>query len=198
MKKSFFILFAGFALTVSGFSNLIENGDFSSGVEHWGIQRNPDYGVKTTAEVKKGEGLVLKGLREAKGGYMGIIQAVKVEEGRKYKLSFEVKSSSPKGYSVTLGDWSADLISSKHHNFSSASWHKVECVLQAKGSSDSKWYKAWHSAYRKSKLVDGKTRFEKIKDPKDRKQNPGNVLRFGIGLVSGEFGIRNVVMEEVK
>ena len=198
MKKSLLVLASVFALTLPGFSNLLENGELTKEVEHWAIHRHPDYGYQTKAVVIKGEGLMLTGLREAKGGYMGIVQAVKVEAGKKYKISFEVKGSSAKGFAISLGDWAAHLMTSKHQKFTNDSWHKGECVLEAKGTTDSKWYKAWHSANRKNKLDDGKTKHQKVRDPKDREKAPANVLRFGIGTVNGNFGLRNVVVEEVK
>ena len=198
MKNVFIIMLTVFAFSTTGFSNLIENGALTSGVKYWSINRHPDYGFKTKAKTSKSEGLVLSGLRETKGGYMSISQAVEIEAGKKYKISFEVKGASAKGFGVSLGDWAVELMTSKRQKFSDTSWHKVECVLEAKGTTDSKWFKAWRKASRKAKLDDGKTKMEKVKEPKDREESPANVLRFGIGMVDGEFGLRNVVMEEVK
>lgn len=91
--KSFLIALLGLLLINStGLAELLENGDFSKGINHWFLARNADYGVVTAAQVKDGA-LQLSKLTGPNPRYMGLSQPVDISEGTTYRVTFDYQAS---------------------------------------------------------------------------------------------------------
>ena len=88
-------LLAAFILTLAALpamasDELLLNHDFADGITHWRLNRSPDYGYVTGAEVKDGV-LHLTELKGMKPYYMNLVQPVEIEQGKSYRLTFEYK-----------------------------------------------------------------------------------------------------------
>ena len=185
-------------LASTGFAELLENGNFAKGVNHWRVAKHQHYGFETKADVEKGE-LSLSGLRKTKSSYFSINQAVLIEKDKSYTITYEIKGPSGSGYAVRLGDSESEMMDGKKFTLKTDSWEKGSLTLKAESSTESKWYKAWHSAQRKNKLEKGRTPNPKKKvEPKKKGIGSATYLRFVIGEIEGHVALRNISAVEVK
>lgn len=184
-------------------AELIENGDFSNGVAHWLVSISQGYGEPDPSVDLVEGALEATRLHSSDPGYFNIAQAVNIQKGKRYKLSYEVKGEGEGTYIVSV----QEVGKGRHHvnrgELPGSSWTPVEAEFEGSYDTDEKWLKKWHSATKKNELLDsGRTtrsdKLKKIDQPKRADPPTRSTLYFSIGGLKGSFAVRNVSIVEVK
>ena len=198
--KHLLTMAAALGLATLGVSaELIKNGDFSSQVRHWGLMRTPSYGYTNNAEVKDGE-LHFSKLTGNTPHYFWVGQPVDIDEGKTYRISFEVKGTEGQKYGVILGAPSRRIVNGKRLTIEGDDWKKVEVPLLSKTGSDTSWVRDTKKIYAKHTLDNGRSIYPGKKKPARPDRPDGDkyatLMMFNIGAVTGEIAFRNVSMVE--
>ena len=137
-------------------------------------------------------------LRDTKQGYLNVAQPITIEEGKTYQLTLEAKSVPDQNLGCSIGDHKVAQVSGKRHTFKTTDWEKISITLDAKITTDSKWFKKAKSHAAKNKLNDKGTTWGSKKRPSPPKDGGSTSLAFGIGAIKGEVALRNISLVEVK
>lgn len=169
-------------------AELLQNGNFEDETEYWRVMRHGGYGSQTTASVSHGE-LHLGDLVSLSTHYLSVSQPVLIEEGKKYRFTFEVKGKAGNKISLYVGDAGAREISAKRAVLDGSDWNQVEFVFTAKCSTDPKWFKKAQKFNSKNELgkkgmtkTDAKTQ----KKYKSLKEDAGYTCQAAIAVGAAE------------
>lgn len=193
MKRILLPLLALLSLNINSPAELLDNGDFAEGIKHWFLNRSPDYGVETEANLKDGA-LHLSKLTGPNPTYLNLVQPIDIQEGTTYQITFEVMAPPGTEFTLGIGDHQVPAVTGRKATVKGSDWETVRFEMAAKITTDSKWYKKQKKIAAKSKLKDGRTlRHEKSKD----KIYPGRCnLAFGLGGVEDRIALRNISLVE--
>jgi len=183
-------------------SELLENGDFpSETIGAWRINVSNHHGVNPQPYVKDGA-LGFAKCESSKGPYFTLSQAVEIQEGKNYTLSFEVRGKVTSGkISARVGMAKPDTLGLKNHTRGKTfeiteEWviHSVEFTGTYDTESD--FVKENRKAYKKNSLKKPVKRAD-IKDIKYRSGEGPTSLAFGLGSINAKnLEIRNVSIKE--
>jgi len=198
-------------------AELIENGDFSKGVNYWRINRHTGYVPTPNIKVSGGV-LKFNKLSPLSAGYLTLGTVVNIRKGKKYKLSYDIKGPAKGSYSLKIGenavrDKKKDKKSKASYHYTAtgkkamkgvpAEWTTVEAEFVGKHDTMKRWFEKSRAALKSSKLKDDRT--GKI----DKKQSAGDEVDFDdrpcmsrvgfwLGSLEGELSLRNISIVEVE
>ncbi len=188
-------------LAATSRAELIENGDFSEGVNYWSVRVSPHHGDPDPVFALVDGGLEANKLHRTKAGYVNISQAVDIRQGKRYKLSYEIRGAASGIYRVSI----QHLMKGRHYVSPQAtpspSWESFAAEFTGKYDTDKYWFEEWRAATKDNELVKGRgtprgklAEIERVgrDDPPTR-----SVLYFSLGDLKGSFAVRNVSIIEL-
>lgn len=197
MKAAFRVVACFGLLAGTAGAELIENGTFARNTSGWEMATPSVYGPAPGAVVENGE-FQLSNLSGAVFGYLTVNQAVNIESGKTYRLSFEAKGVGTGQYLVAIHDPGRLAHTSKLFT-PSAEWEKIAIDFAGAFDTDSRWVRDWLNATKGSRLENGHTVNTTLHKVRERKgAGPSRTwLTFGVGALNGSFALRNVSLVEV-
>jgi len=198
MKKLMSLCLVCFTSIGFAEENLIRNGNFAEEGLYWHVRLHDHYGI--TPNVSYVEGAVqLSGLQPSTAPYLGFVQAVEIQEGVKYKLSFDLKIEGEGAAVLRLGSITAGKNNSektKENHFikgalkSAGEWTSFEYEFTGVYDTHRKFVKTWDELM-------GEDKKRRKKDNPFEKYSPGTGIVFALGKVKGTVSLKNISLTEV-
>jgi hypothetical protein len=209
-RKFIPILTAFVALSLCASAELVDNGDFKKDLPYWRLFRHHGYVPQPVIKRIDG-GLEFTKLSFLTHYYYSLSTAVKIKEGVKYTLSYDIKGPATKHYFVRLGDpgdTNDENVKPVWHYFGAnlsvpTDWQTITVPFVGKFDTQTRWYTRVRLARKNNKInKDGWARAAREKaalvkvDASDRPCVSS--LDFFFGQLEGQVSIRNVSIVEEK
>ena len=203
-RKSIPILTAFVALSLSASAELVDNGDFKRDLPYWRLFRHHGYVPQPVVQRIDG-GLEFSKLSFLTHYYFSLSTAVKIKEGVKYTLSYDIKGPATKQYYIRLGDpgdTNDENVKRVWHYFGRRltvpdEWETITVSFVGKFDTQTRWYTRTRLARKKNKINKaGSARAAGEKAARvevDASDRPCvSTLDFLLGELEGQVSIRNI------
>jgi len=196
-------------------AELIENGDFSKGVNYWRINRHTGYIPTPNIKVSGGV-LKFNRLSPLSSSYLTLSTVVNIRKGKTYKLSYDIKGPAKGRYTLVIGegavsDKEKSQKSEASYHYSAKGkkakkdvpdeWTTVEAEFVGKHDTMKSWFDKARASLKGNKLKDDRTGKvnSKAQEEVDFDDRPCmSRLGFKIGSLEGELSLRNISIVEVE